>query len=319
MNTLLDGRYQIIKKLGRGGFAHTYLARNVSLPDRPTCVIKHLRPKVLHPSLLKLFQKEARVLGQLDHQQIPSSRECFEKNGEMFMVQDFIEGEDLGKHYLRGRQWSESQIRDLLVDILEVLSYVHQNWVVHRDIKPENIIQRQCDGRYVLIDFGAVEELGNREEIETPAPILGTAGYRSPEQLQGEPVCSSDIYGLGVTVIQLLTRTHPNCLERRDGKLIWRDRAEVSGELAGLIDRMICPDLVDRYPSANTALADLQSLPTAPSETNKSEIYRHHHPSPKGMWLALLGVVGIATTLWGINVQIRDSASPKVQQGALHL
>jgi eukaryotic-like serine/threonine-protein kinase len=319
VNTLLDGRYQIIKKLGRGGFAHTYLARNISLPDRPTCVIKHLRPKVLHPSLLKLFQKEARVLSQLDHQQIPSSSECFEKNGEMFMVQDFIEGEDLGKHYLRGRQWSESQIRDLLVDILEVLSYVHQNWVVHRDIKPENIIQRQCDGRYVLIDFGAVEELRNTEEIETPTPILGTAGYRSPEQLQGEPVCSSDIYGLGVTAIQLLTRTHPNCLERRDGKLIWRDRAEVSGELAGLIDRMICPDLVDRYPSANAALADLKSLPTAPPKTNKSETYRHHHPSSKRMWLALLGAVGIATAIWGINVQLRDPASPKLQQEALHL
>jgi eukaryotic-like serine/threonine-protein kinase len=320
VNTLLDGRYQIIKKLGHGGFAHTYLARNISLPHSPTCVIKHLRPKFLHPSMLQLFKKEARVLGQLDHQQIPSSSECFEKNGEMFMVQDFIEGEDLGKQYLRGQKWSEAQVRGLLADLLAILSYVHQNQIVHRDIKPENIIQRQRDGRYVLIDFGAVQELGSSEEEKgMGAPILGTAGYRSPEQLQGESVCSSDLYGLGVTAIHLLTRTHPKCLDRTYDQLIWQDRATVSREMAKFLDKMICPNLADRYLSATIALADLQSLPAAPPEMSTSKPDEANPSvSRKGMWLALLGAVGIATALWGINTQFSNPVDPKLQQELLH-
>jgi eukaryotic-like serine/threonine-protein kinase len=318
LNTLLDGRYQIIKKLGHGGFAHTYLARNISLPNRPTCVIKHLRPKSSHPSMLKLFKREARVLGQLDHQQIPHSSECFERNGEVFMVQDFIAGEDLGRQYLRGRMWSETTIRNLLGDLLEVLSYVHQNQVVHRDIKPENIIQRQQDGRYVLIDFGAVQELGQAEEIdEEGEPILGTAGYRSPEQLQGETVCSSDLYGLGVTAIHLLTHVHPQCLERREGHLIWQGHTTVSKELGTLIDKMICPDLADRYPTATAALADLRNLPEAPPTVPEPE--PQYPARKKGMWLALLGTIGIASACWSIERHLRDPATPQLHEESLHL
>ncbi len=317
MNNLLDGRYQIVKKLGRGGFAHTYLARNISLPNHPPCVIKHLRPKVMHPSVLRLFKREARVLGQLDHQQIPRSSECFERNGEMFMVQDFIAGEDLGKQYLRGRMWFETTIRNLLEDLLEILSYVHQNQIVHRDIKPENIIQRQQDGRYVLIDFGAVQELGQAEEIDDErTPILGTAGYRSPEQLQGETVCSSDLYGLGVTVIHLLTHVHPSCLQRLDGQLIWQSHAKVSPELATLIDKMICPDLADRYPTATAALADLQNLPEPPPEVTAPET--QYPARKKGVWLALLGTISIASACWGIGHQLSNSTAPKLQEESLH-
>jgi eukaryotic-like serine/threonine-protein kinase len=318
VNNLLDGRYQILKKLGRGGFAHTYLARNISLPDHPPCVIKHLRPKVLHPSVLSLFKKEARVLGQLDHQQIPRSSECFERDGEVFMVQDFIAGEDLGKQYLRGRMWSETAIRDLLADLLEVLGYVHQHQIVHRDIKPENIIQRQQDGRYVLIDFGAVQELGQAEELDgEKTPILGTPGYRSPEQIQGETVCSSDLYGLGVTAIHLLARVHPNCLERQNGKLVWQGHAKVSPELATLIDKMICPDLADRYPTATAALTDLQALPEAPPEIPAPE--PEYPARKKGVWLALLGTVSIASACWGVERHLSHSTMPQLHEESLHL
>lgn len=318
MNNLLDGRYQILKKLGHGGFAHTYLARNISLPDQPPCVIKHLRPKVLHPSVLRLFKREARVLGQLDHQQIPRSSECFERNGEVFMVQDFIAGEDLGKQYLRGRMWSETAIRDLLRDLLEVLSYVHQHQIVHRDIKPENIIQRQPDGRYVLIDFGAVQELGQTEEIEDErAPILGTPGYRSPEQIQGETVCSSDLYGLGVTAIHLLTHIHPHCLEWCYGKLLWQDHAKVSKELATLIDKMICPDLADRYPTATAVLADLRNLPEVPPAVAAPE--PEYPARKKGVWLALLGTLSITAACWGIERHLNHSNTPKLPEESLQL
>jgi eukaryotic-like serine/threonine-protein kinase len=320
VNTLLDGRYQILKKLGHGGFAHTYLARNISLPDRPVCVIKHLRPRVFHPSVLQLFRREARVLDKLDHQQIPNSTECFERDGEVFMVQDFIAGEDLGKQYLRGRCWSETEIRQLLVDILEVLTYVHQRHIVHRDIKPENIIQRQADGQYVLIDFGAVQELDTldeEEEDERGTPILGTAGYRSPEQLRGESACNSDLYGLGVTAIQLLTRIHPSYLPQRYGQLVWQEQATISPELGAVIDKMVCTDLADRYASTTDVLLDLQNLPKPilqpdPPETTSQSSTR----SP--LFLAAIGILSLGAVL-GVTLHFNQSTPPAQERSALQV
>ncbi len=266
MNTILDGRFQIIKKLGQGGFAATYLARNLASPEKSPCVIKHLKPRVQHPRVLQLFKAEARVLDLLNHGRIPNSTECFERNGEMFMVQDFVAGADLGKQYLRGRSWSELEIKAFLLDMLEVLTHVHQHQIVHRDIKPENIIQRSEDNRYVLIDFGAVKEL-NADESNADSLVVGTAGYRSPEHLRGEPGFASDIYGLGITTIQLLTRTHPSRLPRVANKLAWRESAMVANELASIIDRMICPQVADRYQSTQEVIADLRQLPDSAMTT----------------------------------------------------
>jgi eukaryotic-like serine/threonine-protein kinase len=259
MNTILDGRFQIIKKLGQGGFAATYLARNLASPENSPCVIKHLKPRVQHPKVLQLFRAEARVLDLLSHARIPNSIECFERNGEMFMVQDFVAGADLGKQYLMGRNWSGLEIKDFLLDMLEVLAHVHQHQIVHRDIKPENIIQRREDDRYVLIDFGAVKEL-NATDHNNDSLVVGTAGYRSPEHLRGEPGFASDIYALGITAIQLLTKTHPSYLPRVADKLSWRESASVSPELANVIDRMIYLQVADRYQSTQEVIADLQQL-----------------------------------------------------------
>jgi eukaryotic-like serine/threonine-protein kinase len=309
MNTLLDGRYQILRKLGRGGFASTYLARNIQAPGHPTCVIKHLKPRVEHPKLLQLFRTEARVLDQLSHQQIPNSTECFERDGEMFMVQDFIPGKDLGKDYLRGRCWSEAEIRALLTDLLNVLDYVHQNDIVHRDIKPENIIQRSQDGRYVLIDFGAVKELQAKESV-TSTLVIGTAGYRSPEHLRGESCFSSDIYGLGITIIQLLTRTHPSFFDRENDRIIWREKAMISSELAQVIDQMVCPAVADRYQTTSEVMQDLQYLPAPIAPMTKQEGYS---PRPTLAIFCVLGcLMGIAT-LYGVS-QLQQPSIRHIEQ-----
>ena len=286
MNVVLDGRYKIIKKIGRGGFSHTYLARNLALPEMPACVIKHLKPHLQHPRVLQLFEAEARVLDRLDHQQIPNSTECFEKNGEVFMVQDFIDGNDLGKEYLRGRQWLESEMRDFLRDLLEILQYVHQHHIIHRDIKPDNIIQRRDNGKFVLIDFGAVHELNESAAEPSNSTVVGTAGYRSPEQIRGEACFGIDIYGLGVTAIQLLTRTHPQCLPTVDHKLVWRANTMISSELADVIDRMVCPQVVDRYQSVVEVLADLAQLP-APETLANTYLEQENKPHDKSLFWKL--------------------------------
>jgi eukaryotic-like serine/threonine-protein kinase len=316
MNTILDGRFQIIKKLGQGGFAATYLARNLSSPEKSPCVIKHLNPRVQHPKVLQLFQAEARVLDLLSHGRIPNSSECFERNGEMFMVQDFVAGADLGKQYLRGRSWSGVEIKDFLLDMLEVLTHVHQHQIVHRDIKPENIIQRSEDDRYVLIDFGAVKEL-NTNESGADALVVGTAGYRSPEHLRGEPGFASDIYGLGITTIQLLTRTHPSRLPRVADKLAWKENAMIAPELASIIDRMICPQVADRYQSTQAVIADLQQLSDA--SVTATVDFSPAKANTKTRWKSLLVGTLFTFSLFaagGIycNSQPTDSAPQGIRQ-----
>jgi eukaryotic-like serine/threonine-protein kinase len=313
MNTILDGRFQIIKKLGQGGFAATYLARNLASPEKSPCVIKHLKPRVKHPKVLQLFKAEARVLDLLSHGRIPNSTECFERNGEMFMVQDFIAGADLGKQYLRGRNWSGLEIKDFLLDMLEVLAHVHQHQIVHRDIKPENIIQRSEDDRYVLIDFGAVKEL-NHSESGSDSLVVGTAGYRSPEHLRGEPGFASDIYGLGITTIQLLTRTHPSRLPRTAGKLSWRENAMVAPELANIIDRMICPQVVDRYQSTQEVIAALQQLPDSAAAVNFQPV--RTSKKARSTWKPLLlGTLCTFALLAAVGLYCKSQSTNVTPQG----
>jgi hypothetical protein len=113
-----------------------------------------------------------------------------------------------------------------------------------------------------------------------------------------------------------LTHVHPNCLEQRDGQLVWQGHAKVSPELATLIDKMICPDLADRYPTATAALADLQNLPEAPPEIPEPE--PQYPARKKGVWLALLGTIGIASAVWGIDRHLSNSTTPKLQEESLH-
>jgi eukaryotic-like serine/threonine-protein kinase len=317
MNVVLDGRYRIIKKIGRGGFSQTYLAQNLALPEMPACVIKHLKPQVQHPQNLQLFQAEARVLDRLNHQQIPSSTDCFEQNGEVFLVQDFIDGRDLGKEYLRGRQWLESEMRGFLRDLLEILKYVHQHHIIHRDIKPDNIIQRKDNGKFVLIDFGAVHEL---DKPTTAHPVVvGTAGYRSPEQIRGEACFGIDIYSLGVTAIQLLTLTHPQYLKMTiDHKLVWQERTMISTDLARIIDRMTCPQVADRYQSAAEVLVDLDSLPITTTQTLIQPENRppNNQPFPKRFQLLVGALIGCSLlgTCGSIYLNSATNNSPAINQ-----
>jgi serine/threonine-protein kinase len=271
MNIVLDGRYQIIKRLGKGGFAHTYLAKNLTDPAKSTCVVKQLRPKVAHPRILQLFRSEAEMLDRFEHSQIPRSVDCFEHEGDLFLVQDFVAGDDLSKEFSIGHQWTETKVIDFLKEMLKVLGYVHQQNAIHRDLKPANIIRRWDNGKLVLIDFGAVEDLSQSSSppitdvahpSQAPA-VVGTPGYVAPEQSDGKATFSSDIYSLGMTAIQFVTGQYPLYLPRDErGRVQWRDLANISDELATILDRMIEVSVDQRYSKTGEVLADLERLPS---------------------------------------------------------
>jgi len=270
----LGGRYKIISKLGAGGFGQTFLAEDLHLPGYPICVVKQLKAQTKDDDSLamarRLFDTEATVLYQLgDHDQIPRLLAHFESDGEFYLAQEFIEGDALAQELVAEQPWSEGKVIALLQDILQVLAFVHQQQVIHRDIKPANLIRRQCDGKIVLIDFGAVKQVTTQsvdpETGETNLTIsIGTQGYMPNEQLAGTPRFSSDVYAIGKLGIQALTGIHPKRLKEdlRTGEIMWREHApRVSPELADILDKMVCYDFRDRYPTALEALSTLQSLP----------------------------------------------------------
>ncbi|GAB4370196.1 MAG: hypothetical protein Kow00121_10670 [Elainellaceae cyanobacterium] len=275
----LGGRYQLISYLGGGGFGQTYLAQDMHLPGQPQCVVKHLKPKLIDAISLetahRLFETEAQVLYRLsDFSQIPRLLAHFEENQEFYLVQEFIDGDNLGKELVPGQRLSEAQTIALLHDILEVLVYIHHHNVIHRDLKPSNLIRRRKDGKMVLIDFGAVKQLTTQIQTHghsTQTIAIGSPGYMPTEQLAGKPRFCSDLYALGMIGIQALTGLHPKSLpeDARTSEMIWRDRAEVSVRLANILDNMIRYDFRQRYQSAVEVLADLS--PLAPERSSLTE------------------------------------------------
>lgn len=312
MGIKLRGRYQIIQKLGSGAFGDTYLALDEDLPGSPKRVVKHFQPKDPNPSTLdtarRLFKQEAEVLYRLKHPRIPQLYAYFEEKGEFYLVEDYVEGDDLSKTELvLGKQWSEAEAIKLLQDILEILAFVHQQNIIHRDINPKNIIRRRQDGKLFLIDFGAVKEIQtlmtNSQGQISATVAIGTPGYTPSEQACGHPRLCSDVYAVGAIAIQALTGIQPNRLHTDTNTLeiIWRDRVQVSSHLAAILDRMVCYDLRQRYPSAVEALEAIASLnysnqlPTTYLPTKKSS------PNYKKIALFIGLLTGLIAVVFGLK------------------
>jgi serine/threonine protein kinase/predicted TPR repeat methyltransferase len=272
LGTTIGGRYEITQHLGGGGFGQTFLASDRHLPGKPSCVVKQLKPQVdgqaAWQAASRLFDREAEVLYQLgSHDQIPRLFAHFEEQREFYLVQEFVEGKVLNKALKKNAGFPQEEVVEFLQDVLTTLTFVHDQQVIHRDIKPSNLIRRKQDNKIVLIDFGAVKQIGGQplsfEEETTFTIAVGSSGYMPNEQLAGRPRYCSDVYSLGVVGIQMLTGLSPAKLryDPRTGELLWRDRVEqLSPELGDVLDLMVRYDYRQRYQSASEALEALQTL-----------------------------------------------------------
>ncbi len=271
IGTVLSDRYRISKILGAGGFGDTYLAQDTQRPGNPICVVKQLKiisdnPRA-HQLAQRLFASEASTLERLgEHDQIPRLLAYFEVNYSFYLVQEMIEGTLLKDLLDPQRPMSQRASAQFLLDLLPVIEAVHAQGVIHRDIKPSNIISRKVDRRYVLIDFGAVKQISNRL-TDTNARItstvgIGTQGYMPSEQSAGLPNFSSDLYALGVTVIEALTGLPPHVMQRDShGEIVWTDQVpDLHPGLAKIIEKMVRYDFNQRYGTAIAVLEDLRQL-----------------------------------------------------------
>ncbi|MEH1863876.1 MAG: serine/threonine protein kinase [Nostoc sp.] len=261
---LLDHRYQVIRVLAMGGFGQTYIAQDTRRPGNPICVVKHLKPGTdprVFDTAKRLFNSEAETLEKLgNHDQIPRLLAYFDENQEFYLVQEYIEGHTLAEELTPGKRWSESQVIQLLQEVLEILEFVHSQGVIHRDIKPDNIIRRASDNKLVLVDFGAVKQLRTQMVIvggqASATVVIGTPGYMPTEQGQGKPRPNSDIYSLGIIAIQALTGLLPTALQEdpETGEIIWQQSINVNYRLAAVLTKMVRYHFKDRYQNATEAL-----------------------------------------------------------------
>jgi serine/threonine protein kinase len=275
---LLTERYLVVKKLGSGGFSETYLARDKFLPKHPLCVVKRLKlsssSTISQDTAQRLFETEARILDQMgqQHAQIPTLFAYCHQQDQIYQVQEYIDGDNLGSWLARRRRLSPQGAIELLVDVLPVLSFIHAHHVIHRDIKPSHLIQRRSDGKVVLIDFGAALSMPesnvqlDRVELDEEALLaIGTLGYMPDEQQAGQACYSSDLYALGLSVVELMTGTPPTQLlyDSIMGELDWQAHLydEIDCKLAAILDRMVRCDVRDRYQQADDVLTALEALP----------------------------------------------------------
>jgi serine/threonine protein kinase len=256
------GKYELAELLGEGGSGSTY--RAIRLADQTSVAIKILSLRHLQDwKQLELFEREAKVLSQLSHPQIPQYLDYFHvdttDNRAFYIVQQLAPGKPLTEWVQSDWRGTEVEVKDIAWQLLEILKYLHQQSppLVHRDIEPHNII-RSDDGRVFLVDFGSVQNVYHNTLLKG-STVAGTYGYMAPEQFRGAAVPASDLYGVGSTVLYLLTHRSPAELPQERLKLSFRSHVNISQHFADWLEMMLEPDVIDRFPSADKALNFLQT------------------------------------------------------------
>lgn len=276
--TVLGDRYQIVQELGHGGFGRTYLADDLNRFKEP-CVLKEFAPQVQGTYALQkaeeLFQREAGVLHQLRHPQIPRFRELFrttfENNPRLFLVQDYVSGQNyrqlLDARRSQGQLFSEAEVMQLMLNLLPVLDYIHGIGVVHRDISPENLILRTADQMPVLIDFGGVKQVAASVASQYTSgdgvpTRVGKVGYAPDEQMElGRVSAHSDLYALAVTVLVLLSGKEPADFLGDMKTSSWQPRLTISPQFQSILEQMLAVSPQQRYQSAAAVVQALRGVP----------------------------------------------------------
>ncbi|MBW4631149.1 MAG: serine/threonine protein kinase [Iphinoe sp. HA4291-MV1] len=274
--TLIYNRYQIQRLLGQGGFGRTYLALDTQRFE-DLCVLKEFVPtNTAEHVLLKsreLFEREAKILYQISHPQIPKFLAWLTEKQRIFIVEEYIEGNTYSQ-LLRdrlskqGKPFSETEVIQWLLDLLPVLDYLHQCNIIHRDISLDNVMLSRKLSKPVLIDFGVVKQkvtqilaANSSNALHSVAgSVVGKMGYSPPEQIRmGRCYPCSDLYALGVCAIVLITGKTPRSLQNDSFEWKWRSYANVSDSLTQILEKNLAEKPADRYQSAREVLNLLQS------------------------------------------------------------
>ncbi len=283
---MLSGKYIPIEQLGAGAFGVTFVAIDLNIKGR-RCIVKQLRPTtILKPDQISkiktLFEREAQSLDLLSEiPKIPTLFDYFivkdtdpNTNIEQelyYLVQQYIEGEDLAAPIGRNERYSSAQIVTFLYQILPTLEAVHDRGAIHRDIKPANVM-KSSNGDIYLIDFGAVKQVMNGLPTQQSI-VIGTDGYASPEQMMGGAVSpASDLYSLGASCMSLMTGKNPKDEGFREMLGNWHSSIDIAPQLANILSRMTSSQARERYQSAGEVLSALEESNLLPENLPRTGV-----------------------------------------------
>ncbi len=272
--TVLNSRFRVLGPLKAGSHGMTFLALDEESGQQVVVKRLHLQ-KMTDWKSDELFRREIAVLSQISHPGIPKVISAFVgSDSNIYLIQEHVDGADLEQLLNHGELWGDQKIRKVLIDILQVLEYLHRHSppILHRDIKPANIV-RNATGDYVLVDFGAVQIAANSRVGGTT--VVGTFGYMPLEQLQGRASESTDLYALGMTLIRLASRMEPTDMDIVRGRVQFEPHVNLSPKVLGSLKWMIEPMAEDRPPNVEALLSgpnqmtvgDDQSLMKMDAET----------------------------------------------------
>jgi serine/threonine-protein kinase len=208
--TVINNRYQLVRRIGRGGMAEVHLAHDILL-DRDVA-LKILFPEhAVDPNFVERFRREAQAVAGLNHPNIVSVYDWGQIGNTYFMAMEYVEGRTLADLIRRHGKIEARNAAGAAMSIAEALAYAHRNNVVHRDIKPANILIGS-NGAVKVVDFGIARALdaGHEEGLTQDGAVMGTATYFSPEQAKGEGLdLRSDLYSLGIVLYEMLSGEPP--------------------------------------------------------------------------------------------------------------
>ncbi len=279
-----ETHYQIVGILGEGGSGTTYRALVVGA-DKFVALKQLSLAQMDDWKAIELFEREAQTLSQLKHPAIPNYIDYFtidtQRDRHFYIVQELAPGKTLSDWSESGWRCTEAEVKDIASQILSILSYLHNLTppVIHRDLKPSNILRTES-GQISLVDFGAVRQ-AYHDTFMRGSTVVGTFGYMAPEQFRSQAVPATDLYGLGATILALLTNRSPAELTQSNLKLSFRNKIQVSPTFADWLETMLEPDSADRFDSATVALAALKNPKSL---------------APKLPWRKI-AVIGLATAI----------------------
>ena len=285
---LVADRYDVIRPLGQGAFAHTLLARDRQADRDVALKVLSLRDSGDWKTY-ELFEREAAVLRTLRHSGIPAIYDTFrapwKEDDAAWLAMEYIEGITLAECIAESRTMDLPGIRRLFMEVLGVLEYLHTRVppVLHRDIKPANIILR-ADGAIALVDFGSVRHVVRRSD-EAGSTVAGTYGYMPYEQYMGRATPASDLYSAAATLLHLLTGRAPSEWMSEDGGVQVPDQINCGEPLRSILVRLLAPSPAERFQSAREAMdamlggAALATAPAGLAPRDARSIVARHRPS----------------------------------------
>nr|WP_265276349.1 serine/threonine-protein kinase [Nostoc sp. KVJ3] len=304
---LLQERYRLIKQIGKGGFCKTFLAVDEGQFPPIPCVVQELS---LESETSITFGQKAQQLEELgNHPQIPAMFAYFEQNGHFYLVQEFIAGTNLAQVVEEEGAFNETQIWQLLEDVLPVFQFMSDRHIIHRDIKPHNIIRRSPvtkKGDFVIVDFTTAKIFTEIDRL-TSETSMGSPEYAAPEQAKGKAVFASDLYSLGITCIYLLTQISPfDLFDIANDCWVWQQylTTKVSDvwrqdsrslRLAQILDKLLQNAVNRRFQSADEVMQ-------AMGIESKIQVALEAHPKIQNPpWQCLYTLTGHSGTLSSVN------------------